>query len=67
MCIYADFLSLFVLMSATVLHWTSLVAQTVKNPLAVWESWVQSLGWEGPLEEGMVTHCSILTWRTPMD
>ena len=29
------------------------------------ETWVQSLGWEGPLEEGMATHCSILAWRIP--
>ena len=38
----------------------SLVAQTVKNPPAMWETWVQSLGGEGPLEEGMATHSSIL-------
>ena len=47
--------------------WTSLVAQTVKNPLAMRETWVWSLGWEDPLEEGMATHCSILAWRIPMD
>ena len=46
---------------------TSLVAQTVKNPPAVRETWVQSLGWEDPLEEGMATHSSILTWRIFMD
>ena len=34
-----------------------------KNPPAVWEIWVQSLGWEDPLEEGMATHSSILAWR----
>ena len=40
----------------------------VKNPLAMWEPWVQSLGWEDPLEgEGMATHSSILDWRIPMD
>ena len=33
--------------------WASLVAQTVKHPPAMWETWVQSLGWEDPLEEGM--------------
>ena len=44
---------------------TSLVAQTVKNPLAIWETWVQSLGWEDPLEKGMATHSSILSWRIP--
>ena len=43
--------------------WASLVAQTVKNLPAVLETWVQSLGWEDPLEEGMATHSSILAWR----
>ena len=47
--------------------WTSLVAQTVKKPPAMWETWVWSLGWEDPLGEGMATHSSILTWRIPMD
>ena len=37
----------------------------VKNPPAMWETWVLSLGWEDPLEEGMETHCSILVWRIP--
>ena len=45
----------------------SLVAQLVKNPPATWETWVQSLGWEDPLEEEMATHSSILAWRVPMD
>ena len=45
----------------------SLVAQTVKNSPAMQETWVQSLGWEDPLEEGMATHSSILAWRIPMD
>ena len=35
--------------------WASLVAQTVKNPPAMWEAWIRSLGWEDPLEEGMAT------------
>ena len=39
----------------------------VKNLPALWETWVQSLGWEDPLEEGMATHSSILAWRIPMD
>ena len=39
------------------------MAQTVKNPPAMRETWVQSLGWEDPLEEGMATHSSILAWR----
>ena len=37
----------------------------VKNPLLMQETWVQSLGWEDPLEEGMATHSSILAWRLP--
>ena len=45
----------------------SLAAQTVKNPPAMQETWVRSLSWEDPLEEGMTTHSSILTWRIPMD
>ena len=47
--------------------WASLVAQIVKNPPAMRETWVQPLGWEDPLEEGMATHTSILSWRIPMD
>ena len=47
--------------------WASLMAQLVKNPPAMWETWVRSLGWEDPLEEGMATHSSILAWRIPMD
>ena len=43
----------------------SLVAQLVKNPLAVQETWVRSLGWEDPLEKGMATHSIILPWRIP--
>ena len=39
----------------------------VKNPPAMQETWVQSPGWEDPLEEGMGTHSSILAWRIPMD
>ena len=43
----------------------SLVAQTVKNPPAMQETWVQPLGWEDSLEKGMATHTSILAWRIP--
>ena len=43
----------------------SLVAQMVKNPPAMWETWVPSLGWEDPLEKGMAVHASILAWRIP--
>ena len=40
--------------------WASLVAQLVKNPTAMRDTWVQSLGWEDPLEKGMATHSSVL-------
>ena len=43
----------------------SLGAQTVKNPPAVWETRIRSLGGEDPLEKGMATHSSILAWRIP--
>ena len=43
----------------------SLVTQLVKNPLAMWETWVRSPGWEEPLEKGKATHSSILAWRIP--
>ena len=43
----------------------SLVAQTVKHPLTMQETWVQSLGWEDPLEEEMAIHSNILAWRIP--
>ena len=45
--------------------WASLVAQLVKNPPAMRETWVQSLDWENPLEKGKATHSSILAWRIP--
>ena len=41
------------------------MAQTEKDLPAMQEIWVQSLGWEDPLEKGMVTHSNILAWRTP--
>ena len=44
---------------------SSLIAQLVKNPPAMWETWVQSLGWEDPLEKGKATHSHILAWRIP--
>ena len=47
--------------------WASLVAQMVKNLPAMWETWVRSMGWEDPLEEGTATHSSILAWRIPME
>ena len=45
----------------------SLVAQMVKNPPAMKETWVRPLGWEDPLEEGMATHSSTVAWRISMD
>ena len=45
--------------------WASLVAQLVKNPPAMWETWVQSLVWEDALEKGKATHSSRLAWRVP--
>ena len=47
--------------------WASFVAQPVKNPPAMRETWVRSLGWEDSLEEDMATHSCILAWRIPMD
>ena len=43
----------------------SLIAQLVKNPHVMWETWVRSLGWEYLLENGKATHPSILAWRIP--
>ena len=45
--------------------WASLGAQLAKNPPAMLETWIPSLGWEDPLEKGKVTHSSILAWRIP--
>ena len=45
----------------------SLVVQAVKNLPAMLETWVQSLGWEDPLEESMATHSNTLAWRIPMN
>ena len=47
--------------------WASLVVQTVKNLCAMQETWLQSLGWEDPLEEGMAIHSSTVAWRIPMN
>ena len=47
------------------LSYASLVAQLVKNPPAMQETWVRSPGWNDPLEEGMANHSSILAWRIP--
>ena len=45
--------------------WASLVAQLIKNPPAMLETWVRSLGQEDPLEKGKATHSSMLAWRIP--
>ena len=45
--------------------WASLVAQLVKNPPTMQETWVRSLGGKDPLEKGKATHSSILAWRIP--
>ena len=45
--------------------WAFLVAQMVKNPPAMLETWVQSLSWKDPLEERMAIHSSVLAWRIP--
>ena len=47
------------------ISWASLVVQKIKNRPAMRKTWVPSLGWEDPLEEGMATHSSILSWRIP--
>ena len=44
-----------------------LVAQMVKHLPAVWDTWVQSLGWEDPLAKGMATQSTTVAWRIPMD
>ena len=49
----------------TIRAWASQLAQWVKNPLAVQETWVQLLNWEESLEDSLVSHSSILTWRIP--
>ena len=46
---------------------SSPVAQTIKTLLTMHETWITSLGWEDPLEEGMAAHSSILAWRIPKD
>ena len=45
--------------------WASFVVQLVKDPPAMWQTWVQSMGWEDTLEKGTATHSSILAWRIP--
>ena len=61
--IYNQFLFVDYLIRPSIL--TSLVAQTVKNLPTMWETMVQSLGWEDLLEKEMATHSSILAWESP--
>ena len=49
------------------IYWASLVAQKGKNSPAMQETWVQSLGWDDPLEEDIATHASVFAWRSPME
>ena len=49
------------------LNWDSLVAQTVKSLPAMWESWIQSLGWEDPLEKEMANPLQYSCLENPMD
>ena len=53
------------LLSVYYTPWASLVAQMVKRLSAMQETWVQSLGWEDPLEKAMAAHSSILAWKIP--
>ena len=55
----------FHLVQGMLISGASLVVQLVKNLPTKWENWVQSLGWEDPLERGKATHSSILAWRIP--
>ena len=55
-----------IIASTGIMHsWASLVTWLEKNPPTMRETWVQSLGWEDPLEKGKATHSSILVWRIP--
>ena len=58
-------LSLFIYLFIYFWPWASQVAQMVKNPPAKWETWVQALNQEDPLEKRMVTHSIILAWKIP--
>ena len=53
------------LRTTELVNWGPMVIKMVKNPPVMQETWVQSLGQEDPLEEGMATHSSILSWRIP--
>ena len=55
----------YFLSGTVILTWTFLVPQTVKHLSTVWEIWVQSLGWEDPLEKEMAIHSSTIAWKMP--
>ena len=55
--------AIFSLSSLKLQLWAFMVAKMIKDLPAVWETWVQSLGWKDLLEEGMATHSSILAWK----
>ena len=61
-CLYGSFYGGY---KATLVSWASFVAQLVKNQPAMWETWIQFLGWEDPLEKGKAIHSSVLAWRIP--
>ena len=65
--IVGDYIPCKLYLNKSIFIEASLVAQMVKNLPAMRQTWVPSLVWEGPLEEGMATHSSILAWRIPMD
>ena len=60
-CVYESISVLYILLFIS----ASIVAQMVEPLPAMWETWVQSLSWEDPLEKGKATHSSILAWRIP--
>ena len=62
MLLYFCKITLFSFKLCLVYSRTFPVAQLVKNPPVIWETWVRSLGWEDPLEKGKATHSSILAW-----
>ena len=64
-CVYT-YIHTYIYVNAAIL-WTSLIGQLIKNLPAMQKTWVRSLSWEDPLEEGMATHSRFLTWRIPME
>ena len=62
---WMDYQTVVYLWKGIILYWASLLTQMVKNPPAIQETWVRSLGQEDPLEQGKATHSSIWAWRIP--